>query len=205
MAVSRYATTMQPTKIWLQPGWTMGTQDLLYATLLRSASLVADIDLAATATPRAIVLDPTAELLFEGDTLEAGATITLIVGGMLVTGHVIGSERYMAGHALTRDFFQLDADAGDDEAWERLEEALLRADVGVRATAELVRRLEARQDLDIIVAMARRLVRRQCHRRCAAAADPQGETAFTAADKLDIWTSPKTLALFRLGLLSGVG
>jgi fused signal recognition particle receptor len=35
-------------------------------------------------------------------------------------------------------------DASDDEAWERLEEALIRSDVGVPATAELVRRLEAR-------------------------------------------------------------
>src|SRR5213593_1953374 len=32
----------------------------------------------------------------------------------------------------------------DDEAWERLEEALIAADVGVPATAELVQRLEAR-------------------------------------------------------------
>src|SRR5215510_5534641 len=31
-----------------------------------------------------------------------------------------------------------------EEAWERLEEALIRADVGVPATAELVQRLEAR-------------------------------------------------------------
>src|SRR5919197_1714890 len=38
-------------------------------------------------------------------------------------------------------------DPGDDEAWERLEEALIQADVGVRATAELVRRLEARPEL----------------------------------------------------------
>ncbi|HEY6015149.1 MAG TPA: signal recognition particle-docking protein FtsY [Gaiellaceae bacterium] len=38
-------------------------------------------------------------------------------------------------------------DPGDDAAWERLEEALIQADVGVRATAELVRRLEARPDL----------------------------------------------------------
>jgi fused signal recognition particle receptor len=35
-------------------------------------------------------------------------------------------------------------DADDEEAWEQLEEALLRGDVGVPATAELVRRLEAR-------------------------------------------------------------
>jgi len=38
-------------------------------------------------------------------------------------------------------------DPGDDEAWERLEEALISSDVGVPATAELVRRLEARGDL----------------------------------------------------------
>jgi fused signal recognition particle receptor len=35
-------------------------------------------------------------------------------------------------------------DPGDDAAWERLEEALIRSDVGVQATAELVSRLEAR-------------------------------------------------------------
>ena len=38
-------------------------------------------------------------------------------------------------------------DPGDDEAWERLEEALIRSDVGVPATAELVRRLEGRGDV----------------------------------------------------------
>jgi fused signal recognition particle receptor len=38
-------------------------------------------------------------------------------------------------------------DPGDEEAWERLEEALIAADVGVPATAELVRRLEARPDV----------------------------------------------------------
>src|SRR5215212_1933977 len=38
-------------------------------------------------------------------------------------------------------------DPDDDEAWERLEEALIAADVGVPTTAELVRRLEARDDL----------------------------------------------------------
>jgi fused signal recognition particle receptor len=46
-------------------------------------------------------------------------------------------------------------DASDEEAWERLEEALLRADVGVPATAELIRRLEARGDLpDVVEALA---------------------------------------------------
>jgi fused signal recognition particle receptor len=38
-------------------------------------------------------------------------------------------------------------DPADDAAWERLEEALIAADVGVPATAELVRRLEARPDV----------------------------------------------------------
>lgn len=38
-------------------------------------------------------------------------------------------------------------DPSDDESWERLEEALIAADVGVPTTAELVRRLEARDDL----------------------------------------------------------
>jgi len=49
--------------------------------------------------------------------------------------------------ALTAELASATFDPGDDAAWERLEEALIRADVGVPATAELVRRLEARQDL----------------------------------------------------------
>jgi fused signal recognition particle receptor len=44
--------------------------------------------------------------------------------------------------ALTEQLAVAAFDAGDDEAWERLEEALIRSDVGVPATAELVRRLE---------------------------------------------------------------
>jgi fused signal recognition particle receptor len=46
--------------------------------------------------------------------------------------------------ALTDQIAEAAFDTGDDEAWERLEEALIAADVGVPATAELVRRLEAR-------------------------------------------------------------
>jgi fused signal recognition particle receptor len=38
-------------------------------------------------------------------------------------------------------------DPGDEEAWERLEEALIAADVGVPTTAEIVRRLELRPGL----------------------------------------------------------
>jgi fused signal recognition particle receptor len=46
--------------------------------------------------------------------------------------------------ALADQIAEAAFDTGDDEAWERLEEALIAADVGVPATAELVRRLEAR-------------------------------------------------------------
>ena len=49
--------------------------------------------------------------------------------------------------ALTAELASAAFDPGDEAAWERLEEALIRADVGVPATAELVQRLEARQDL----------------------------------------------------------
>jgi fused signal recognition particle receptor len=44
--------------------------------------------------------------------------------------------------ALTRELI---FDPGDEEAWERIEEALIAADVGVPATVEIVRRLEARE------------------------------------------------------------
>jgi fused signal recognition particle receptor len=46
--------------------------------------------------------------------------------------------------ALTDQLAEATFDTSDDEAWERLEEALIAGDVGVPATAELVRRLEAR-------------------------------------------------------------
>jgi fused signal recognition particle receptor len=49
--------------------------------------------------------------------------------------------------ALTQELASAAFDPGDELAWERLEEALIRADVGVRATAELVRRLEARGEI----------------------------------------------------------
>jgi fused signal recognition particle receptor len=47
--------------------------------------------------------------------------------------------------ALTEQIAVTAFDPGDLASWERLEEALIGADVGVKATAELVRRLEARQ------------------------------------------------------------
>ena len=54
--------------------------------------------------------------------------------------------------ALTEQLAAAAFDPGDAEAWERLEEALIAADVGVPATAELVRRLEARPDLGELAA-----------------------------------------------------
>src|SRR5689334_10684001 len=63
--------------------------------------------------------------------------------------------------ALTEQIASAAFDPADDAAWERLEEALIRADVGVRATAELVRRLEARGDVaaDLGAALADELER----------------------------------------------
>ena len=48
--------------------------------------------------------------------------------------------------ALTEELALGTFDPADDASWERLEEALIAADVGVPATAELVQRLEARAD-----------------------------------------------------------
>jgi fused signal recognition particle receptor len=49
--------------------------------------------------------------------------------------------------ALTGELAAAAFDPGNAADWERLEEALIMGDVGVRATAELVRRLEARGEL----------------------------------------------------------
>jgi fused signal recognition particle receptor len=57
--------------------------------------------------------------------------------------------------ALTEQLAAAAFDPSDEAAWERLEEALIAADVGVRATAELVRRLEARGEIgDLGAALA---------------------------------------------------
>ncbi len=48
--------------------------------------------------------------------------------------------------ALTEELALGSFDPADEASWERLEEALIAADVGVPATAELVQRLEARGD-----------------------------------------------------------
>ena len=49
--------------------------------------------------------------------------------------------------ALTEQIVATAFDPSNEADWERLEEALIMGDVGVRATAELVQRLEARGDL----------------------------------------------------------
>jgi fused signal recognition particle receptor len=57
--------------------------------------------------------------------------------------------------ALTGELAAAAFDPGSEADWERLEEALIAGDVGVRATAELVRRLEARGELgDLDAALA---------------------------------------------------
>jgi fused signal recognition particle receptor len=50
-------------------------------------------------------------------------------------------------------------DAGDEASWERLEEALIAADVGVPATAELVQRLEARPGAGLTEALTEEIAR----------------------------------------------
>ncbi len=57
--------------------------------------------------------------------------------------------------ALTEQLAVAAFDPGDSASWERLEEALIQADVGVAAAAELIRRLELRQELgDLSEALA---------------------------------------------------
>jgi fused signal recognition particle receptor len=57
--------------------------------------------------------------------------------------------------ALTGEIAAAAFDPGNAADWERLEEALIMGDVGVRATAELVQRLEARGELgDLNTALA---------------------------------------------------
>jgi fused signal recognition particle receptor len=57
--------------------------------------------------------------------------------------------------ALTEQLGAAVFDPGDEAAWERLEEALIAADVGVPATAEVVRRLEQRDQVgDLGAALA---------------------------------------------------
>jgi fused signal recognition particle receptor len=78
--------------------------------------------------------------------------------------------------ALTEQLALEAFDAADDEAWERLEEALIAADVGVPATAELVQRLEARDDVgdlgEALVEEAARLLERDGGVRLAVQDEP---------------------------------
>ena len=62
--------------------------------------------------------------------------------------------------ALTGELASAAFDPGNEADWERLEEALIMGDVGVRATAELVRRLEARGEIgDLNEALADEIAR----------------------------------------------
>jgi fused signal recognition particle receptor len=54
-------------------------------------------------------------------------------------------------HALQAELGASLFDQLDDEAWERIEEALILADVGARTTAEVVGRLEAEVEADTVV------------------------------------------------------
>jgi len=76
---------------------------------------------------------------------EDGATADPEAGG----GGMFARLRDSLGksrRALTEQIGVAAFDPADDASWERLEEALIAADVGVPATAELVQRLEARAD-----------------------------------------------------------
>jgi fused signal recognition particle receptor len=61
--------------------------------------------------------------------------------------------------ALTEELALASFDPAEEASWERLEEALIAADVGVPATAELVQRLEARGDGDLAAALAEEIAR----------------------------------------------
>jgi fused signal recognition particle receptor len=61
--------------------------------------------------------------------------------------------------ALTEQLALGSFDAAEEASWERLEEALIAADVGVPATAELVQRLEARAPADLGVELQEELTR----------------------------------------------
>src|SRR5215210_8344832 len=90
-----------------------------------------------------------AELLGDGEGLQETAEERQGFFGRLRDS--LGKSR----RALTGELAAATFDPGNDEDWERLEEALIQGDVGVRATAELVRRLEARSDLtDLNAALA---------------------------------------------------
>src|SRR5829696_6559311 len=78
---------------------------------------------------------------FLGDTNASDETPEEQTGFISRLRDSLGKSR----RALTEQIAAAAFDPGDDEAWERLEEALIAADVGVPTTAELVQRLEARE------------------------------------------------------------
>jgi fused signal recognition particle receptor len=61
--------------------------------------------------------------------------------------------------ALTEQIGVAAFDPGDEASWERLEEALIAADVGVPATAQLVQRLEARADGALVEGLEQEVAR----------------------------------------------
>src|SRR3954470_4461396 len=68
-------------------------------------------------------------------------------GGQEAGRGVFGGRRDSLGksrRALTEQLALGSFDPADEAAWERLEEALIAADIGVPSTSELVQRLEAR-------------------------------------------------------------
>src|SRR5204863_3757931 len=89
---------------------------------------------------RARVSRTWAELLGDAD---GGAETTEAGGFFSRLRDSLGKSR----RALTEQIAATTFDPADEQAWERLEEALIAADVGVPATAELVRRLEARGEV----------------------------------------------------------
>jgi fused signal recognition particle receptor len=80
---------------------------------------------------------------FLGDTTTSDETQDEQAGFLTRLRDSLGKSR----RALTEQLAAAAFDPGDDEAWERLEEALIGADVGVPTTAELVQRLEARGEV----------------------------------------------------------
>jgi fused signal recognition particle receptor len=80
---------------------------------------------------------------FLGDTETSDETADEQAGFLSRLRDSLGKSR----RALTEQIQAAAFDPGDDEAWERLEEALIAADVGVPTTAELVQRLEARGEV----------------------------------------------------------
>src|SRR5262249_21809152 len=126
---------------------TMEAADVLYGVTMGqdgvsqivSRRLPPDEEVAQTAEPRSGMGRSWAQLLGDADAPEESAAEQRGFFGRLRDS--LGRSRRALGEQLQVAAF----DPADDASWERLEEALIYADVGVRATAELIRRLEARQ------------------------------------------------------------